>query len=249
MNVYKIILFMAIGLGLVCCEAPPSAQALVDRAIAESGGDRYQTHGFEFYFRGRMYRLTRKNGQRILWRHTFTDSGEIKDKLTPKGFLRYFEDAQLILPDSMARKYGNSVNSVHYFAYLPYGLNDAAVRKKTLGRTMIDGIPYQKVEIRFAEEGGGEDFEDVFIYWFNEETGKPDYLAYEYHTDGGGIRMRVAKNERYVNGIRFVDYDNYKPKETGVRLNQVDSLYLAGELELLSEIKLDSVRVIPGNCN
>lgn len=245
----KMILFITFGIGIICCEEPPTAQDIVDRAIAESGGDRYRTDNFEFYFRDRLYRLTRENGQRILWRHTFTDSGEIKDKLTPNGLLRFHDDRHIMIPDSMARKYGNSVNSVHYFAYLPYGLNDAAVQKRALGRKRINGIPYQKVEIRFAEEGGGEDFEDVFLYWFNEETGKPDYLAYEYHTDGGGIRLRVAKNERYVNGIRFVDYDNYKPKEPGVRLHQIDSLYLAGRLELLSEIKLDSVRVIPGSCN
>jgi len=221
----------------------------VDHAIEVSGGERYKTHEVEFYFRNKLYRLTWENGQRMLWRHTITDSGEIRDKKTPGGLQRYFRDEEIAIPDSMARKYANSVNSVHYFAYLPYGLNDAAVQKKWLERTYINGQAYNRVEVTFREAGGGEDFEDEFHYWFNEETGKPDYLAYSYHTDGGGVRFRAARNERYINGIRFVDYENYKPAEEGVLLSQLDSLYETRALELLSEIKLDSIRVIPGNYN
>ena len=235
--------------GFTSCKNEPSAQNIVDRAIEVSGGERYKTHSFEFYFRGRLYRLSRENGQRILWRHTFTDSGEIMDKKTHDGLVRFFEGQKLIIPDSMARKYGNSVNSVHYFAYLPSGLNDPAVQKKWLGNSFIGGQAYHKVEVRFRERGGGEDFEDVFHYWFNQDSGKPDYLAYEYHTEGGGVRFRVAQNERYVNGVRFVDYKNYKPSEKGVPLSQLDSLYEAGALEMLSEIRVDSIRVIPDSYN
>lgn len=231
------------------CEKTPSAQEIVDHAIDVSGGERYTTHSIEFNFRNRLYRLTRENGQRILWRHTFTDSGEIRDKKTPVGLQRFFGGMQITIPDSMALKYANSVNSVHYFAYLPYGLNDAAVKKKWLGRSIIKGKRYNRVEITFREAGGGKDFEDVFYYWFNEESGKPDYLAYSYLTDGGGVRFRAARNERYVNGIRFVDYQNYKPAEKEVPLSQLDSLYEAGALQLFSEIKLDSIRVIPDSYN
>ena len=236
-------------LGWISCERQPNAQEIVDRAIEVSGGERYKTHSFEFYFRNKLYRLTRENGQRILWRHSFTDSGEIRDKKTRDGLERFYNGQKVIIPDSMARKYGNSVNSVHYFAYLPYGLNDRAVQKKYLGHTLIEGRAYKKLEIRFQEEEGGEDFEDVFHYWFNEETGSPDYLAYEYHTEGGGVRFRAAKNERYVGGIRFVDYENYKPAEKNVPLEDLEALYASGALQLLSEIKLDSIRVIPDNYN
>ena len=235
--------------GIFSCDRSPDVQEIIDRAIEVSGGERYKTHSFEFFFRGRMYRLTRENGERMLWRHTFTDSGEVLDKKTPKGLERYWEGRRIPIADSMARKFGNSVNSVHYFAYLPNGLNDKAVKKEWLGQSNVKQQGYDVVQISFQQTGGGEDFEDIFHYWFNQETGKPDYLAYEYHTDGGGIRFRVAGNERYVNGIRFVDYKNYKPVKKRVALHQLDSLYEAGALELLSEIKLDSIRVIPDNYN
>ena len=246
---YALLITICFLLVATACKEAQSPQDLVNRAIEVSGGEGYTTNSFEFTFREKEYRLTRENGRRILWRHTMTDSGVIVDKKTDTGFERYFSNERLVIPDSMARKYGNSVNSVHYFAYLPYGLNDAAVIKRNLGERTVNGQSYQKVEITFREAGGGEDYEDVFVYWFNNATGKPDYLAYTYHTDGGGSRFRVAFNERYVNGIRFVDYKNYKPKEKGVPASQMDSLYEAGALELLSEIKLEEIRVIPDSYN
>ncbi len=56
-------------------------------------------------------------------------------------------------------------------------------------------------KLTFNEDSGGDDFEDVFIYWFNTETYRMDYLAYEYHTDEGGMRFREAFNPREINGV------------------------------------------------
>jgi len=57
------------------------------------------------------------------------------------------------------------------------------------------------------------------------------------------MRFRAAYNERTVNGIRFVDYKNYKPNITDVTLYDLDTLYESEELELLSKIELENVRV------
>ena len=149
------------------------------------------------------------------------------------------------LPDTMSIKYANSVNSVHYFARLPYGLNDPAVRKELIGETTIKDKKYYKVKVTFKEDNGGDDFDDIYFYWFNKETFKPDFLAYKFHVDGGGIRFREAYNERYVGNIRFVDYTNLKPKEMLASIFTIDSLYEAGGMELLSKIELDSIQVTP----
>ena len=153
------------------------------------------------------------------------------------------------MPDSLANIYSNSINSVHYFAYLPYGLNDPAVNKEFLGEMAIKGKDYYKVKVTFDQENGGDDFDDVYIYWFNKETFKPEYLAYEFHVNGGGLRFREAYNERYVNGIRFVDYNNYKSVSDSQSIYEIDSLFNKGELELLSKIELKDVVVSPGNYN
>ena len=59
--------------------------------------------------------------------------------------------------------YSASVNSVHYFAVLPYGLDGKAVNKTYVNKVDIKGKSYHKIKVTFNEEGGGEDFEDVFM--------------------------------------------------------------------------------------
>ena len=144
----------------------------------------------------------------------------------------------------MAVKYTSSVNSVHYFALLPFGLNDAAVNKSSLENVTIKDKLYHKIKVWFSQEGGGEDFEDVFIYWIDTETFKADYIAYSYiEDDGVGIRFREAYNERIVNGLRFVDYNNYKSEEATMDVIGLDKAFETGHLKLLSKIELENIVV------
>lgn len=225
-----------------------SAQNIVDKAITAAGGERYQHSEVSFMFRDRSYVLERTSGKRILKRITKTDTAEIMDVRQSDGLQRFVNDSLVVIPDSMAVKYANSINSVHYFAYLPYGLNDAAVNKKYLGEEQLKERMYYKVEVTFDQEGGGDDFEDTYVYWFDKETFKPDYLAYEFHVDGGGMRFREAYNERYINGIRFVDYRNYKPLQS-TTVHETGQLFTKGELELLSAIELKEIEVTPDSYN
>lgn len=226
-----------------------TAQEIVDKSISASGGDYYKTSAISFDFRDRKYTLERVKGRRVMKRILKTDSSEVIDIKAHTGFQRLVNGKPVQVHDSMAFKYENSINSVHYFAYLPYGLNDPAVIKEYLGTITIKDKLYYKVKITFRQENGGKDYEDVFVYWFNAETFKPDYLAYEYFTDGGGLRLREAYNERIVNGIRFVDYNNLKPKVEGTSIFTMDSLYMQDQLELLSKIELRNINVSRDNYN
>ena len=229
-------------------EKPLSAQQIIDLSIEASGGTTFKKANVAFDFRGIHYASKRNNGVRKLMRTIIDSSGKrTKDILSPKGFKRLVNDSLVSVPDSMATRYTNSVNSVHYFAYLPQGLNDAAVNKELLEETTINGIPYHKIKITFDEEGGGTDFDDIFVYWINKETLKIDYLAYEFHVDGGGFRFREAYNERIVNGLRFVNYKNYKPKNTATALKDLDIDFQEGQLQLLSEIALENIDVTLDN--
>lgn len=168
----------------------------------------------------------------------------IKDILDNKGFKRFVKGQSFYVNDSLASVYSNSVNSVHYFSVLPFGLNDKAVIKKILSSSSIKNKEYYKIEITFSEDGGGEDFEDVFIYWIGKEDFLIDYLAYSYHTNGGGKRFRVLKEQCNKNGIRFVDYHNYKPllnKMTS--LSDLDKAFENNQLEKVSEIILNNIEV------
>ena len=220
-----------------------TAQEIVDKSIAVSGGENYNFKSTSFEFRDIRYVSSFKDGRKLLQREQRKDSILIKDILYAGELRRYKNDSLIEIADTTAVKYANSVNSVHYFARLPFGLNDAAVNKKLLGQTEINNKWYYKIEITFDAENGGEDFDDVYLYWIEKETFKPDYLAYVYHTDGGGQRFRVARNERYVGGIRFVDYDNLKPKKEETDFKDIDKLYTNGELERLSSIELNEIKV------
>lgn len=227
----------------------PTAQEIIDKSIAASGGENYSTNDISFRFRNIVYRAEGPANKRILKRSFLKDSMLIKDVRSPSGFQRSINDSSIVLSDSMANVYANSINSVHYFAYLPYGLNDAAVNKKYLGKVKIDSTAYHKVEVTFDKSGGGDDYDDIYVYWFDANTYKPTYLAYEFHIDGGGQRFRKAFNERVVGGIRFVDYQNYKSTQLNHPIQNIDQLFERGDLELLSEIKLEDITVSPGNYN
>lgn len=220
------------------------AQSIIDQTIKISGGAKFDSSIIDFDFRDKHYFAKRINGNFKLVR-TFKDSiSKTTDFLTNDGFERYVNNKLVVVPDSMISRYSASVNSVHYFSVLPYGLNDLAVIKEMLGEVTIKNYVYYKVKVTFKRDGGGEDFEDVFIYWINKESFKLDYLAYSYaELDGTGLRFREAYNERYVNGLRFVDYNNYKPKNSKATVFELDKIYVNGELDLLSKIELKNINV------
>ena len=218
------------------------AQAIVDAGIEAHGGEAYLNFELEFDFRGRHYTAHRKGGA-FRYTRSFVDStGQVKDVLSNGGFYREIDGQKVKLSPEKDSAYTESVNSVHYFIQLPYGLNDAAVNKKYLGMTTIKGEPYEAVEITFEQEGGGTDYQDVFVYWFHHDRHTLDYMAYSYETDGGGLRFRKAFNSRMVGEIRFQDYVNYKAEVIpGRKVEELVVLYQAGELDSLSSIVNENI--------
>ncbi|MCO4821258.1 MAG: deoxyribose-phosphate aldolase [Flavobacteriaceae bacterium] len=225
-------------------EAKLTADEIINRTIAVSGGEKYLNVEIEFNFRDKHYRSIRENGE-FQYEREFQDSlGMIRDVLNNESFQRFVNNEIATIPDSMAVKYTSSVNSVHYFALLPYGLNDGAVHKSDLGEVTIKTKKYHKIKVWFSEDGGGEDFEDVFIYWIDTDTFKVDYIAYSYIEDDGiGIRFREAYNERMIQGIRFMDYNNYKSEDIEMKLLDLAKAFEKGNLSLLSKIELEDIQV------
>lgn len=237
---------MALVLAFGCKQEPKkelTAQEIVDNSIADSGGKQFNNHKISFDFRDKSYVSDNIDGQRVFKRISDLDSTTIIDIKRGDDFERHINDSLVMVHDTMAVKYANSINSVHYFVRLPFGLNDAAVNKELLGKETIEDREYYKVKVTFDQQGGGDDFEDTYLYWFDLKSFKPEYLAYDFHVNGGGQRFRKAYNERYVNGIRFVDYENYKPKNDGTDILEIGQLYDKDELELLSKIELKNIAV------
>ena len=243
---YLVLLLLAL-LSISCTEnEQPKEQAIVDAAIAKHGGRQLDQSVVTFKLRDKQYRALRDKGAYVYSRTFTVDStGErVHDVLSNSGFKRTINDAPVDLPQERQEAFSASVNSVIYFALLPYFLNDAAVQKKYLGEATIKGEPYHKVQVSFSAEGGGEDHEDVYVYWIHQERHTMDYLAYNFKEEDGsiGTRFREAVNAREVNGVRFQDSINYTSKED-MSLQHFDRAFEAGKLEKVSDINLEDVQV------
>jgi len=236
----------------ICCNSKPKqteeekkAQEIVDKAIAVHGGENFTNINIAFDFRDRHYTAHRNNGK-YTYARSFRDStGQaVEDILTNDYFKRKINRQEVDLSAERKTAFSESVNSVIYFALLPYGLNDQAVQKTYLGETTIKQQPYHKIKVSFEQEGGGIDYEDEYIYWIHQKTFRVDYLAYSFHTDGGGLRLRVAYNPQIVGGIRFQQYINYEPQQKSAKLLDLDQLYESGQLKELSRIELKNIKVL-----
>lgn len=241
-KVKKYILLLSIVITIASCTTPQTADHIIEKAIQKAGGEHYNHKKISFEFRGKTYVSCRDDGMYSLTRVT-EDSIKIVDVLSNDGFKRTINDQQVQLADTSKTKFSNSVNSVHYFAYLPYGLTGSAVNKELLGEVQINEHTYYKIKVWFDEQGGGEDFEDVFVYWIGKENYQMDYLAYEFHVNEGGMRFREAYNRREIGGIQFVDYNNYQPNDDTTTLLELDSLFQKNDLKLLSKIELEHIEV------
>jgi hypothetical protein len=216
------------------------ADSLVNEAIIAHGGDLYNKADYSFVFRGTKYRF--KNDG-----NSFTYSSEvqkndflIKDVLINDTFKRYINNNLQSLNKEDVAKYSEALNSVIYFATLPYKLQDTSVNKKFIEEITIKEKQYDVVGVTFGKDGGGKDFDDEFHYWINKQTRKIDYLAYGYHTNDGGIRFRSAFNIRVIDGLTFQDYINYEAP-LGTPLKDLPKLYVQGKLKELSQILTEDI--------
>ena len=214
------------------------AQRIIDACINKHGGEEYKKAHFAYDFRKNHYEYHFNNGEFRYEQHS--KDGKIKDVLTNNGFSRTVDGKVVELTEKKASAYSNTVNSVHYFAFLPSFLNDAAVHKKLVGESIIKGKEYYKIKVTFDQEGGGDDHDDVHMYWINKEDYTMDYMAYSFVVNGGGVRFRQAYNKRNVGGIIFQDYINYKhDKDTPVV--DLDTLFKENKLTQLSKIDLENI--------
>ena len=251
MNGYSVIVILTITLWMWSCNNPfkepalPIGQIVIDSSLSVSKLHLLQKAKASFVFRDRTYGYSMNEGVFEYTRFQTDSAGnEILDVLTNDGLVRYWNNRPVELDEKKTNAYSNSVNSVVYFAFLPYRLNDPAVRKEYVGTAKIRDRNYHKIKVTFNEDRGGEDFQDVFYYWFHETQYTMDYMAYEYFTDGGGLRFRVATNVREVAGVIVQDYINYEPKKDAiVTIDKIDESFNRNELEILSEIRLEDISI------
>ena len=219
-------------------QSPTKADRIINESIEAHGGDLYRQADYSFVFRKNTYRFTNNEDQ---FTYSVTQAKSNAKNLLVNGNLERYENGKKVaLSQRNINRYSEALNSVIYFATLPYKLNDAAVNKEYVGNTTIKGQSYEVIRVTFDQEGGGKDYDDEFHYWINAQTKKIDYLAYSYITGDKGVRFRSAYNSRVVDGITFQDYINYKAA-WGTPLKDLPAMYEKGKLKELSRIVTEDV--------
>ncbi len=204
-----------------------------------------------FTFRGASFRLDHRRDGRFHYRRSLTDSlgRSVVEGLTNDGPYRVVNGDTTTLGTEERAEVETAVNSVAYFARLPAPLDAPAVQPSYRGRDTIDGTPYHRVRVTFQQEGGGRDWQDVFLYWFHTETSAMDYLAYAYGLgpdEETGTRFRKADNVRRRGGVRIADYDNYTADTLSPdQMHRYPALLARDALTYVSRVALDSVEVRP----
>lgn len=243
-------IFGLLMIALVSCQGSdttPAPEEIVNKAIAYSGKSKLNSNILKFDFRKYTYKaIPTCDGFRF---ERISKSKPIRDVLVNEKLTRYYKDSLVKLADSTAFSYYESVNSVHYFTQLPLRLKDEAVNLSYLGKEEIQDKTYHKLKVKFSEDGGGVDFEDVYIYWFDVEDFSMDYLAYSFIVNEGGLRFRKAINRRTIEGVVFQDYENYKPKVKSKNLKGLADLFENDKLELLSVIENKDIKLTPVELN
>ena len=240
----RVLMFLLLVGGVAACSQEPEGDEIIDRAIEAHGGEVLDHAVVEFDFRGKHFRV-RRDGGRFKYVRTYRDStgNRVREVLNNEGVSREVDGERVSLTEDQRKSIETDVNSVVYFAMLPYKLNDPAVNKRYVGTERIDGEPYHKVEVTFDQEGGGRDHQDRFMYWIHQDRHTMDYLAYRYHTDGGGTRFRKAVNPRRRGGFRFQDYRNYTAASIDTAVTNYGDAFQQDRLEKVSIVALDSVQV------
>lgn len=219
-------------------------EEVVRASIERYGGDAFDPVSIRWTFRGVPFELTRDGG-RFHYQRTVADSlgRPTVEVMENEGTWIEVGGQRREVDDGTRTRIERDVNSVVYLGFLPFRLDDPAVHLADLGETQIAGEPYRKVEVTFAQEGGGTDWEDRFVYWFHEGDWTLDYFAYWEAVDPPVTRFRRAVNRREVGGLVVQDYENYSSDPQVDDIAEYDRLFEEGNLDLVSTVEFDDVQV------
>jgi hypothetical protein len=227
------------------CRLPAdSPSSIVDEAIEAHGGSLFEDSRIRFTFRGVRFELFRDDG-RFRYERTYRDplSRVVSEVMDNEGTRVFVNGVEEPLSDEDRARVEYDVNSVVYFAFLPFRLRDPAARLAGLAPDTVGGEPYHRIEVTFEEEGGGVDSDVRFVHWIHASSGTLDYLAYRYSRDGGGVRFRRGVNRREIGGLLVQDFENYAPPGEVDDIAELARSYEAGSLDLLSVVALEEVEV------
>lgn len=226
------------------CAPVPDANQVIKDAVSAHGGKDFDNLEVTFDFRGTPYRLTKDGGKFRYERvRNDTSGSKILEGMDNNGAYKLINGIEQSITSREDSLLKYSINAVRYFAVLPLQLINKAVIPRYIGSSEILGKDYHKIEITLKSDGGGSDYQDRYIFWFEQNTYMMDYFAYYYHVNGGGSRFRKVVNTRNFNGILLSDQINFTSEKISTNIEDYDKELLAGNLKEVSQIKLENLKV------
>ncbi len=221
---------------------------IVDRAIEHHGGEIYRHSETELDLcskSGCFQVVARMDGD--AW--TYKVSGKSRDShqevISTHDRLTVRRDgSEVTVAADQEQGFRDWAMARVYFCFLPFRLNDPSVLKQDLGLVDWDGRSLHKVKVTF-EAGSSTDAGDQYMYWFDPETARLEYLAYSYDDNGGGLRFRRAVRHRRIGGLLFFDQENFGADGPGLSVDAIDAAYVRDSMRHVSTVRLEDIQVRP----
>ncbi len=225
--------------------------AIVSRAIEHHGGDVYRHSETELDLcskSGCFHVVARVDGDRFAFTVSGQSGGAQLEVRSSNDALEVSKDgAPLAVDANQEQKYRDWAMARVYFCFLPYRLDDPSVRQQDLGLVDWQGRRLHKVKVTF-EAGTSTDAGDEYVYWFDPESARLEYLAYSYDDNGGGLRFRRSVRHRRIGGLLFFDQENYgvdggSADGPGLSVDSIDDAYARDRMRHVSTVRLESIEV------
>lgn len=231
-------------------EGASDARAIVEKAIAFHGGDRFEASESSFVIASKSgaFRVeVRRDGG--LYRHTVvadTRDGERRVTVTNDAVEVTVDGKPRPVAAEDEQRWRDHVSARVWFPFLPFGLlgDGVYLHDRGLVEWPTEGggtRELHEVKVTF-QPGSSTDADDEYLFWFEPETGRLEQLAYSF---AGGLRFRKAFNFRSVGGLLFADHENYGIDERGRRVDEITPELVANEMEHVSTIELREIEVEP----
>ncbi len=171
---------------------------------------------------GQSYRVARVDDSYRYTAHDKNAGREVYRELNNLGYFEHLNGKMLELSAEDSSSQAGDIHASVYFALLPFSLDDPQLQAEYLGEDSLDGRAYHRLGIRNEDGFGLQEGLAEFLYWFDTESFRLDYLAHSLAAKEG-TRFRKALNSRRVNGIVFQDYEVFRGPG-------IDSLHMIAEL-------------------
>lgn len=215
---------------------------IVDRSIAEHGGDRFfsATTRLDICSRSGCFNVAmRLEGG--LFDYTITQDDQGRRVRLTNSTVERWQDGSPVGTGEDEERWRSFVSQRVYFVSLPFRLGDSSVFLEDHGIVDWEGRRLHEVKVSF-EPGSSAGSASEYLYWFDPSSARLEQFAYDYED---GMRFRRAVNHRRVDGILFFDQENLGLEGEGLSVDLIDPVYVAETMRPISTVEIRNITVRP----